>query len=155
MSDTPQPAAPAPQATPPVAAATPPAQPPAAQPAPAPAPVAAAPQDPAAQERARIAAIMTCEAAATNAALAQHFAYQTSMSSEDAIAALKASAPAQPAPEVQQNTPDPQAYQAQRAAASVAAPAGQGAGQGTGQSKPVATIKTGEIYARRKQAMGG
>ncbi|MEM1149239.1 MAG: head maturation protease, ClpP-related [Pseudomonadota bacterium] len=46
----------------------------------------------AAEAQSRIQAIMTSEAAEGPAALAEHFAYQTQMSAEDAIAALEAAA---------------------------------------------------------------
>lgn len=47
-------------------------------------------------ERQRMSAIVNCEEAKTNPGLANHFAFDTSMSAEDAQAALKASSPVQP-----------------------------------------------------------
>jgi signal peptide peptidase SppA len=76
-------------------------------PAPAVAPAAQVPSAADAQkaERARISAIMNSEEGKKNPNLANHFAYETDMSAESAVAALKASVPAAPAPVATQTVP--------------------------------------------------
>jgi ATP-dependent Clp protease protease subunit len=95
----------------------------------------------AADVKARIKAITEDDAAKGNESLAKHLAFDTDLPADDAIAALKASAPA--ASNVEK-VEDRKGYQARRSAASdLAQPSG------SGQEKPKATINTGGIYASR------
>ena len=94
----------------------------------------------------RIQAIMTSPEASGREMLAGHFAYDTTMSAEDAITALtvapKAEAGGQP-------EPDPaQEYEQRRILASGQSQPQPSRKQGT----PTAKINTGEIYASRRQA---
>ena len=105
----------------------------------------------AADERARIKAITGAEEAKGCPGLAQHYAFETDASVEDAIAAMKAASgdakPESNAGEAEQ--PDATSYQAQRTAA-------QGLSQPGGEKKSqaVATINTSEIYAQRRKTTG-
>ena len=94
----------------------------------------------------RIKAIMTSPEASGREQLASHFAYDTTMSAEDAIKALtvapKAEAAGQPEPDPAQD------YEQRRMLAS-----GQSQPQPSRKpGTPTAKINTGEIYASRRQA---
>ncbi|MBD8556899.1 Clp protease ClpP [Rhizobium sp. CFBP 8762] len=89
----------------------------------------------------RIKAIMNCDDAKGREALANHFAFETDMTPDAAIAALKLAAPATA------TTPPEPTYEERRlAAAALAQPGGGGGGT---QSKPAANLNASEIYARR------
>lgn len=94
----------------------------------------------------RIKAIMTSPEASGREELASHFAYDTTMSAEDAVKALtvapKAEATGQPEPDPAQD------YEQRRMLAS-----GQSQPQPPRKpGTPTAKINTGEIYASRRQA---
>lgn len=93
--------------------------------------------------KARIKAITEDEAAQGHDVLAKHFAFDTDLPAEEAIAALKAAAT--DAPQASDDeTPDPKAYQAGRSAASDLAQPVPG-----GKPKTQSAIDTRGIYARR------
>ena len=94
--------------------------------------------------KARIKAITEDDAAKGHEALAKHLAFDTEMSADDAIAAMKAAATDAPQAKTD-NVPDPAKYQASRsAAADLAQPAPNAS------AKPKAAINTGGIYASRR-----
>jgi ATP-dependent protease ClpP protease subunit len=100
--------------------------------------------------QARIKAIMTAEAAKGREGLAEHFAYETEMTAEAAIAALAKAPTAAAKPEGQQESESPEAYAARRtAAAGLAAPGGKP------QAKPQANLNPRDIYASRRNAVKG
>ena len=94
----------------------------------------------------RIKAIMTSPEASGREDLANHFAYDTTMSAEDAIKALTVAPKAEAAG---QREPDPaDDYEQRRMLAS-----GQSQPQPPRKpGTPTAKINTGEIYASRRQA---
>lgn len=90
----------------------------------------------------RIKAIMTNDEAKGRETLAQHFAYETEMSADDAIAALKV------APKAQAAAADPAAtYEQQRLAA-----AGLTQTAGAGNATAKADLNPSSIYAARREA---
>lgn len=113
--------------------------------------------DPAADVKARIRAIMSCEEAKGRETLANHFAFETEMSVEDAVAALNVTPVATAAPESSgksdngNSTADAGSYEKTRMQSSgQAAPTG---GQQTSKSKT--TMSRGEIFAARAKQMNG
>ena len=94
----------------------------------------------------RIKAIMTSPEASGREGLASHFAYDTTMSADDAIKALTVAPKAEAS---NQSEPDPaQDYEQRRMLAS-----GQSQPQPPRKpGTPTAKINTGEIYASRRQA---
>lgn len=96
-------------------------------------------------EKARIQAILECDAAQANASLARYLAFNTDQSAEEAIGALKAAAPEDD--DSGSSASQVESYQRQRSAASdLSQPVG-----GSGR-KPKATLNPANIYsARRKQ----
>lgn len=98
----------------------------------------------AAEATARIQAILTCDEAKGRSQMAQHLAFQTKMSADEAKALLAV------APDASQEAPTkPGNYDERRATARAQAQPGGGG------SKPAATINAGDIYARRATAMKG
>ncbi|KAB2779439.1 head maturation protease, ClpP-related [Brucella anthropi] len=113
---------------------------------PAPADIATATANAEKATKERIKAIMTSPEASGREELASHFAYDTTMSAEDAVKALtmapKAEATGQPEPDPAQD------YEQRRMLAS-----GQSQPQPPRKpGTPTAKINTGEIYASRRQA---
>ncbi|WP_068305308.1 head maturation protease, ClpP-related [Pararhodobacter sp. CCB-MM2] len=110
----------------------------------------------AADVKARIKAITSCEAASGRQSLAEHLAFDTDMPTEAAIAVLTAAAGDAPhgvddAPQAPVDAPaDPKAYQARRTAASDLAQPVTIEGRGAGGSK-TQSINMREIYARRNK----
>ena len=113
---------------------------------PAPADIATASANAEKATKERIKAIMTSPEASGREQLAGHFAYDTAMSAEDAITALKVAPKADAG---SQSEPDPaQEYEQRRLLAS-----GQSQPQPPRKpGTPTAKINTGEIYASRRQA---
>ncbi|MBB5515775.1 ATP-dependent protease ClpP protease subunit [Rubricella aquisinus] len=114
----------------------------------------AAPEQPeaaitAADVKARIKAITGDEAAKGFETLANHFAFDTEMPAEEAIAALKAAAADAPGAG-QTDVADPAGYQASRSAAADLANPATG-----GTAKPKASINTAGIYAARRTSQEG
>jgi hypothetical protein len=98
--------------------------------------------------KARIKAITQDDAAQGREGLAKHLAFDTDMSAEDAIGALKAAA--SDAPEAVAEEPvDRKGYQADRSAAAALAQPGGGAAP-----KTKAIIDTRGIYAKRNAQKG-
>ncbi|MBB4042022.1 ATP-dependent protease ClpP protease subunit [Microvirga flocculans] len=102
--------------------------------------------------QARIKAIMTADAAKGREKLAEHFAYETEMTAEAAIAALAVAPTAAAAPseeqEPQRPSDSPEAYAARRtASAGLAAPGGAASG------KPQAKLSASDVYANRRKAV--
>lgn len=100
--------------------------------------------------KARIKAIMTSDEAKDREGLAEHFAYETEMSVDEAVAALAAAPASAPQAADDADKPNPAGYEQSRVAAS-------GQAQPEGQKQRVrASINRGEIYAmRRKQSREG
>lgn len=104
----------------------------------------------AADVKARIKAITEDDAAQDHPGLAKHLAFDTDMSAEDAIGALKAAGA--DAPDTGQQAPvDPRDYQARRSAAADLAQPGVGT---PAPKKTATTIDTGDVYARRRAQKG-
>lgn len=98
----------------------------------------------AAEATARIQAILTCDEAKGRGQMAQHLAFQTNMSADEAKALLAV------APDATQQAPSQSGnYDERRTTARAQAL------PGSGGSKPAATINAGDIYARRATAMKG
>lgn len=103
----------------------------------------------AAEAQARIAAILESDEGKANAALANHFAFKTTMSVDDAKAALAAAGPArtenqQPAP------PAPNGQRSQDAAGGLALSNALDKSNGQQEQKPAAINPT-SIYKRRRE----
>lgn len=94
----------------------------------------------------RIKAIMNCDEAKGRETLANHFAFETDMAPDAAVAALKV------APKAEANGDDQAGtYEAKRlAAASLASPSGASVSQ-----KPKASLNPSAIFNARRQAMKG
>jgi hypothetical protein len=100
--------------------------------------------------QARIKAIMASDEAKGRQELAEHFAYETDMTAEAAIAALAKAPTAAAAPERPSEEESPEGYAARRtAAAGLAAPGHQP------ERKPKASLNRSEIYASRAKAQKG
>lgn len=117
------------------------AKPPKTSPAPAPE------ANGAGDEKARIKAIMKDDAAKGHEALAEHLAYDTDMTADEAIKVLQAaSGDAPEANDAGDDAPDPAKYKASRSAASdLAPPAGGGS-----ENKPQAKLDPTAIFASRR-----
>jgi ATP-dependent Clp protease protease subunit len=99
--------------------------------------------------QARIKTIMASDEAKGREGLAEHFAYETEMTAESAIAALK-KAPAATASTEQQADESEESYAARRTAtAGLAAPGAQP------ERKPKANLNRSEIFASRNKALKG
>lgn len=94
----------------------------------------------------RIKAIVNSDDAKGREVLANHFAFETDMTPEAAIAALKLAAPTTAAA-----TTEPTYEERRMAAAALAQPNGGGGGS---QGKPAANINANAIYASRRQQQG-
>lgn len=100
--------------------------------------------------QARVKAIMTADAAKGREKLAEHFAYETDMTAEAALAALAAAPTAAATEPVQQPNETPEAYAARRtAAAGLAAPGVKP------ETKAKASISPREIFASRRNSLKG
>lgn len=102
----------------------------------------------ASDEKSRIKAIMTCEAAKSFPTLAEQLAYDSDDTAEEAISRLEAAVADVPKAS-EEDAPDPAGYQANRSAATDLATPASGSSE-----KPKATINTADIYAGRRNSKG-